>query len=136
MNLTEQYKSHTDITELSELIQDTSPVDGIDIVVNVSLSLILNTLLFLIFAYLHNLTMAKQCILLALYKEFIIVLVLTLSLDHGQLYLDWDVHTRLPHELDSCHNHNHLHENRIHSTPVASKHNPAPKIPHEQRKNA
>ena len=80
MNLTEQYKSHTDITELSELIQDTSPVDGIDIVVNVSLSLILNTLLFLIFAYLHNLTMAKQCILLALYKEFIIVLVLCLCL--------------------------------------------------------
>ena len=96
MNLTEQYKSHTDITELSELIQDTSPVDGIDIVVNVSLSLILNTLLFLIFAYLHNLTMAKQCILLALYKEFIIVLVLCLwlinSLPIGIYFYGYPMH--------------------------------------------
>ena len=59
-----------------------------------------------------------------------------LALDHVQRYLNWDLRTWLPHELDSCHNHNPLHENRIHSTPVRSKHNPASKIPHEQRKNA
>ena len=80
MNITELYRSHADITEVRELNQDTSPVDGIDIVINVSLSFVLNTLLCLIFAYLHNLTLAKQCVLLVLYKEFIIVLVLCLCL--------------------------------------------------------
>ena len=80
MNFTGLYKSYGDITESRELNQDTSPVDGIDIVVNVSFSFVLNTLLCLIFAYLHNLTLAKQCVLLVLYKEFIIVLVLCLCL--------------------------------------------------------
>ena len=80
MNFTGLYKSYGDITESRELNQDTSPVDGIDIVINVSFSFVLNTLLCLIFAYLHNLTLAKQCVLLVLYKEFIIVLVLCLCL--------------------------------------------------------
>ena len=68
MNLTGLNKVNGDITGISELIKDNSPVDGVDIVINVSLSLVLNALLCLIFAYLHNLTVAKQCILLALYK--------------------------------------------------------------------
>ena len=58
-----------------------------------------------------------------------------LDLDYVQWYLDWDLHTWLPHELDSCHNHNHFHENWIYSTPAASKHNPASEISHEQGKN-
>ena len=60
------------------MTQDNPPVDGIDIVINVLLSLVLNTLLCLIFAYLHSVNIAKQCVLLSLYKEFIIVLVLSL----------------------------------------------------------
>ena len=80
MNLTGVYKVNGDITGLSEMIKDNSVVDGVDILINVLLSLVLNALLCLIFAYLHNLTLAKQCVLLALYKELIIVLVLCLSL--------------------------------------------------------
>ena len=62
------------------MTQDNPPVDGIDIVINVLLSLVLNTLLCLVFAYLHSVNIAKQCVLLSLYKEFIIVLVLTLTM--------------------------------------------------------
>ena len=64
-------------------IHDYSSFSGVDIVVNASLTLLLNTLLCLIFAYLHNLTLTKQCVLVALYKEFIIVLILTLSMANG-----------------------------------------------------
>lgn len=51
------------------------PVDGFNIVISVSLTLVLNTLLCLIFAYLHSVNLAKECLLLRLYKEFILVLV-------------------------------------------------------------
>ena len=64
-------------------IHDYSSFSGVDIVVNAFLTLLLNTLLCLIFAYLHNLTLTKQCVLVALYKEFIIVLILTLSMANG-----------------------------------------------------
>ena len=80
MNLTGLNKFNGGITGLSEMIKDNSVVDGVDILINVSLSLVLNALLCLIFAYLHNLTLAKQCVLFALYKELIIVLVLCLCL--------------------------------------------------------
>ena len=96
MNLTGIYKVNGDITGLSEMIKDNSLVDGVHIVINVSLSLVLNALLCLIFAYLHNLTMAKQCVLLALYKEFIIVLVLCLwlinSLPIGIYFYGYPMH--------------------------------------------
>ena len=56
-------------------INDYVPVDGFNIVIGVSLTLVLNTLLCLIFAYLHSVNLAKECLLLRLYKEFILVLV-------------------------------------------------------------
>ena len=56
-------------------INDYVPVDGFNIVISVSLTLVLNTLLCLIFAYLHSVNLAKECLLLRLYKEFILVLV-------------------------------------------------------------
>ena len=59
------------------------PVDGFNIVISVSLTLVLNTLLCLIFAYLHSVTLAKECLLLHLYKEFIIALVLCSGLING-----------------------------------------------------
>ena len=59
------------------------PEDGLDIVIRTSLTLVLNTLLCLIFAYLHSVTLTKECMLLRLYKEFIIVLVLCLCLANG-----------------------------------------------------
>ena len=59
------------------------PVDGFNLVISVSLTLVLNTLLCLIFAYLHSLTLAKECMLLLLYKEFIIALVLCSGLING-----------------------------------------------------
>ena len=80
MNLTGIYKGNGDIIALSEMIKDDSVVDGGDILINVSLSLVLNALLCIIFAYLHNLNLAKQCVLLDLYKELIIVLVLCVCL--------------------------------------------------------
>ena len=55
-------------------------ISGFDIVVNASLTLLLDTLLCLIFAYLRSLTLTKQCVLVVLYKEFIVVLILTLSM--------------------------------------------------------
>ena len=67
------------ITGVNE-IYDYSSISGFDIVFNASLTLLLNTLSCLIFAYLHNLTLNKQCVLVALYKEFIIALVLTLTM--------------------------------------------------------
>ena len=67
------------ITGVNE-IYDYSSISGFDIVFNASLTLLLNTLWCLIFAYLHNLTLNKQCVLVALYKEFIIALVLTLTM--------------------------------------------------------
>ena len=57
-------------------IQVDYPIDGFDIVISASLTLVSNTLLCLIFAYLHSVTLAKECLLLRLYKEFVIVLVL------------------------------------------------------------
>ena len=65
------------------LIYDYSSISGFNIVFNASLTLLLNTLWCLIFTYLHNLTLAKQCVLVALYKEFIIVAILTLSMANG-----------------------------------------------------
>ena len=56
-------------------INDYVPVDGFNIVISVSLTLVLNTLLCLVFAYLHSVNLAKECLLLRLYKEFILVLV-------------------------------------------------------------
>ena len=67
------------ITEVNE-IYDYYSISGFDIVVNASLTLLLDTLLGLIFAYLRSLTLTKQCVLVALYKEFIIVLILMLSM--------------------------------------------------------
>ena len=67
------------ITGVKE-IYDYSSISGFDIVFNASLTLLLNTLWCLIFAYLHNLTLNKQCVLVAIYKEFIITLVLTLTM--------------------------------------------------------
>ena len=64
-------------------IHDYSPISGFDIVFNASLTSTLNTLWCLIFAYLHNLTLTKQCVLVSLYKEFIIVLILTLTMCNG-----------------------------------------------------
>ena len=64
-------------------IQVDYPVDGFNIVISVSLTLVFNTLLCLIFAYLHSVTLAKECLLLRLYKEFIIVLVLCSCLGNG-----------------------------------------------------
>ena len=64
-------------------IQVDYPVDGFNIVISVSLTLVFNTLLCLIFAYLHSVTLAKECLLLCLYKEFVIVLVLCSCLVNG-----------------------------------------------------
>ena len=61
-------------------------VDGFDIVMNTTLSLVLTTVLGLIFAYLHGVSLAKQCVLLQLYKEFAILLILALCLING-LYI-------------------------------------------------
>ena len=72
MNITEVHETHADV-----------PEDGFDIVIRASLTLVLNTLLCLIFAYLHSVTLTKECMLLRLYKEFIIVLVLCLCLANG-----------------------------------------------------
>ena len=58
-------------------------ISGFDIVVNTSLTLLLDTLLCLIFAYLRSLTLTKQCVLVSLYKEFIIILILSLSMANG-----------------------------------------------------
>ena len=70
------------IAEVNEIHGDV-PEDGFDIVIGVSLTLVLNTLMCLIFAYLHSVTLAKECMLLRLYKEFIIVLVFCLCLGNG-----------------------------------------------------
>ena len=70
------------ITEVNE-IHGGVPEDGFDIVIRVSLTLVLTTLMCLIFAYLHNVTLAKECMLLRLYKEFIIVLVFCLCFANG-----------------------------------------------------
>ena len=64
-------------------IYDYFSISGFEIVFNASLTLLLNTLWCLIFTYLHNLTLTKQCVLVALYKEFIIVLILTLTMCNG-----------------------------------------------------
>ena len=64
-------------------INDYVPVDGFNILISVSLTLVLNTLLCLIFAYLHSVTLAKECLLLRLYKEFIIALVSCSGLING-----------------------------------------------------
>ena len=64
-------------------IQVDYPVDGFNIVISVSLTLVFNTLLCLIFAYLHSVTFAKECLLLCLYKEFVIFLVLCSCLVNG-----------------------------------------------------
>ena len=64
-------------------IDDFVPVDGFNILISVSLTLVLNTLLCLIFAYLHSVTLAKECLLLRLYKEFIIALVSCSGLING-----------------------------------------------------
>ena len=64
-------------------IDDYVPVDGFNILISVSLTLVLNTLLCLIFAYLHSVTLAKECLLLRLYKEFILVLVSCSGLING-----------------------------------------------------
>ena len=66
-------------------VADSYPVDGLEIVIHVSLSVAFNTLLLLIFAYLHNVPLAKQCVLLQLYKEFVILLVLCMCLMNGAL---------------------------------------------------
>ena len=70
------------ITEANGMDHGT-PVDGFNIVISVSLTLVLNTLLCLIFAYLHSVTLAKECLLLRLYKEFILVLVSCSGLING-----------------------------------------------------
>ena len=70
------------ITEDNGIDSDV-PVDGFNIVISVSLTLVLNTLLCLIFAYLHSVTLAKECLLLRLYKEFILVLVSCSGLING-----------------------------------------------------
>ena len=67
------------ITEINE-IHGLDTVGGLDVIINVSLTLVLNTLLLLIFAYLHSVSLAKQCVLLDLYKEFLIVHTLCISL--------------------------------------------------------
>ena len=67
------------ITEINE-IHGLDTVGGLDVIINVSLTLFLNTLLLLIFAYLHSVSLAKQCVLLDLYKEFLIVHTLCISL--------------------------------------------------------
>ena len=72
MNITGVNAKHCDV-----------PEDGLDILIRTSLTLVLNTLLCLIFAYLHSVTLTKECMLLRLYKEFIIVLVLCLCLANG-----------------------------------------------------
>ena len=64
-------------------IQVDYPIDGFNILISASLTLVVNTLLCLIFAYLHSVTLAKECLLLRLYKEFIIVLVLCSCLGNG-----------------------------------------------------
>ena len=66
--------------------ENSYPVNGFDIVINTTLSLVLTTVLGLIFAYLHGVSLAKQCLLLQLYKEFVILLVLGLCLING-LYI-------------------------------------------------
>ena len=66
-------------------VGDDYPVNGLEILINASLSVVFNTFLLLIFAYLQNVPLAKQCVLLQLYKEFVILLVLFLCLINGVL---------------------------------------------------
>ena len=58
-------------------------VNGVDLIIITSLTVVLNTLLFLLCSYLQSISLAKQCVLLYLYKDFLIVLILCLTWIEG-----------------------------------------------------
>ena len=62
-------------------------VNGVDLIIITSLTFVLNILLFLLCSYLQSVSLAKQCLLLYLYKDFLIVLVLCLSWIEGACVL-------------------------------------------------
>ena len=67
----------------SNEIYDHLQVNGVDLIINTSFTFVLNTLLFLLCSYLQSISLAKQCVLLYLYKDFLIVLILCLTWIEG-----------------------------------------------------
>ena len=87
---------------MSTVISNTSSnqtlIDGFDVIITTVYSLAVNTLFGFIFAYLSNVSLAKQCLLLYLYKDFVMVFIayscwLEVSFlyvyTYGDVQIDW-----------------------------------------------
>ena len=62
-------------TTVSNTSSNHTLIDGFDVIITTIYSLAVNTLFGFIFAYLSNVSLAKQCVLLYLYKDFVLVLI-------------------------------------------------------------
>ena len=85
-------------TEISNTSLNHRLIDGFDVIITTIYSLAVNTLFGFIFAYLSNVSLAKQCLLLYLYKDFVLVFIayscwLELSFlyvyTYGDVQIDW-----------------------------------------------
>ena len=85
-------------TEMSNTSLNHSLIDGFDVIITTIYSLAVNTLFGFIFAYLSNVSLAKQCLLLYLYKDFVLVFIayscwLEVSFlyvyAYGDVQIDW-----------------------------------------------
>ena len=85
-------------TEISNTSLNHRLIDGFDVIITSIYSLAVNTLFGFIFAYLSNVSLAKQCLLLYLYKDFVLVFIayscwLEVSFlyvyTYGDVQIDW-----------------------------------------------